>query len=389
MDFCSIGQLSPIVQPALCEQGEEATHGDAGGGTSGGGRNPGSSSGCHPRAPRAAKADEGGPTRILRRGAHAWGHAAHDDDTPWEQRVPRLLVHAAMDDTVKVYIKEFREALLWIQKEGIPVFPGYHLDAGLAQYIDFLCFRDGRGISAGKTAISGCMHVYPSLRLPEAFRALKSWDKLAPGKEGHGVALELLLVMADRMDKKGADGIEAADALRLSIDGYLREQDWEGLRPEDIEVAPDGSVALIFGQVKRGERSKTGHDQGILLDYPSVRKMMKKRKLETATGAKIFNINQRTYRRIWYEVAGDLNVLELVGRPHNVRHSAPSHDVFHQYRRLLGVQRRGRWRVDSSVLRYAKTHFYAKALAGTPESFLEEGGGLLTGLGTRATVPVA
>ena len=117
--------------------------------------------------------------------------------------------------------------------------------------------------------------------------------------------------------------------------------------------------------------------------------MMKKRKLETETGAKISNINQRTYRRIWYEVAGDLNVLELVGRPHNVRHSAPSHDVFHQYRRLPGVQRRGRWRVDSSVLRYAKTHFYARALAGTPENFLDEGGDLLTGLGTRATVPVA
>ena len=148
-------------------------------------------------------------------------------------------------------------------------------------------------------------------------------------------------------------------------------------------------VALLFGRRDRGERSKTGHGQGLLIDYPATRSMLRERLRNTAPGQRLFPITQHEYRRFWNATASDLGVAEIVGRPHNVRHTGPSYDVFIGYRDLRGVQRRGRWRVDASVLRYSKTHEYARALARAPAELTQRGRHLLQQLGQRSAVALS
>ena len=179
---------------------------------------------------------------------------------------------------------------------------------------------------------------------------------------------------------------EVADIILLSQDGYLREQDWESLQAQDVQQA--GQVtALLFGRAERGERSKTGHGQGLLVDYPATRHMLAERLRGKKPTDKIFGLSQQSYRKWWYLASEALGIRDVVGRPHNVRHTGPSRDVYIRYRTLKEVQRRGRWRVDSSVLRYSKTHEYAKALARAPADLMQQGGAMLSELGERTATP--
>ena len=174
----------------------------------------------------------------------------------------------------------------------------------------------------------------------------------------------------------------------LSFDCFLREQDWEQLRTEDVQDTGD-VMALLFGRAERGERSKTGQGQGLLVDYPGTREMLRARLSQVSPGDKIFKISQRTYRQLWHAAATKMGISSLVGRPHNVRHTGPSRDVYIRYRYLRGVQRRGRWRFDASVLRYAKTHEYARALARAPPALMSKGLDHLTALGERTETPLS
>ena len=63
-------------------------------------------------------------------------------------------------------------------------------------------------------------------------------------------------------------------AVFLSFDCYLRESDWEGLTAGDVIITNHGpgnifDVALFLGVGSRGESSKTGSDQGVVMDDPS------------------------------------------------------------------------------------------------------------------------
>ena len=98
---------------------------------------------------------------------------------------------------------------------------------------------------------------------------------------------------------------------------------------------------------------------------------------------RVFKLSQQAYRKWWYKASDALGISDLVGRPHNVRHTGPSRDIYARYRSLKEVQRRGRWRVDSSVLRYSKSHEYARALARSPPDLLAKGARLLELLGEK------
>eukprot|EP00959_Pyramimonas_sp_CCMP1952_P270189 5648040-Pyramimonas_sp.AAC.1 len=72
--------------------------------------------------------------------------------------------------------------------------------------------------------------MYPALRLPEAYRALKAWEGLRPTVQGSPIGVPLLMEIVDQMSHYGEDGLTAADAALLAFDCYLREQDWELMR---------------------------------------------------------------------------------------------------------------------------------------------------------------
>ena len=152
--------------------------------------------------------------------------------------------------------------------------------------------------------------------------------------------------------------------------------------------ATSDTVAIMIGMQNRGEASKTGHNQGILLDFPGVRRMLRRRKAAVAPTEHLFVLRQPEFRKLWKETVMAMGIEGMVGKPHSVRHTGPSRDVFLGYRGLREVQRRGRWRADASVLRYAKTHYYVRCLAQLPRDLLDRGSKLLEALGERAVPPL-
>eukprot|EP00969_Alexandrium_andersonii_P200445 8853967-Alexandrium_andersonii.AAC.1 len=75
----------------------------------------------------------------------------------------------------------------------MPVHPVCLLDATMAQYLDALCYERRAPLSRGVAAYWGLIAMYPGVHLPEALRALRSWEALAPGSEGLPVAAEILM----------------------------------------------------------------------------------------------------------------------------------------------------------------------------------------------------
>ena len=332
------------------------------------------------------------PPKVQRRGQQAWSVSGsdffeqHRDDLLSGECPPRLLVHAQMDATALQYMRACRRFCDWACAESLEVYPAQRLDRVMALYLDRLCYDDEIGVGEGKSLTSGMMAMYPGLRLPETFRAVKAWEALRPGVQGSPIAVPLLMEVIGQMDSYGGDGSVAADAALLAFDCYLREQDWELMRACDVVMA-DGVMAIRLGVQERGERVKTGQEQGVLVDYPGTRDMLRSRVACLKGDEKICPISQTVFRNYWYRACAELKVSEIVGRPHNVRHTGPSYDVWMSYRSLKQVQKRGRWRVDTSVLRYAKTHEYARAVAKIPESLRKSGEKKFRELGARPERP--
>ena len=291
-----------------------------------------------------------------------------------------------MDATVTQYMRACRRFCDWVDQEGITIFPSLALDRALTLYMDMLCYDDEIGAGEGKNLASGMMAMYPALRLPESFRALKAWVALRPGQQGTPVAVPLLMEIIDRMASYGDKGQIAADAALLAFDCYLREQDWELMKAGDV-VEAGGVTAIRLGAQERGERVKTGQEQGVLLDYPATRAMLQKRTQNLKAGDRVFPISQVAFRNYWYKATAELGVCELAGRPHNIRHTGPSFDVWAGYRDLREVQKRGRWRADASVTRYSKTHEYARSVSQVPPEILKAGEQKMRDLGERPDRP--
>ena len=124
-------------------------------------------------------------------------------------------------------------------------------------------------------------------------------------------------------------------------------------------------------------------NQGCVLDYPGVRSMLRKRLKGLEPDDKVFPLTQVRYRDLFYRATTKLGVLDLVGRPHNVRHTGPSYDKCIAHRSLDSIQKRGRWVAAASVARYSKVHEYTRAVAATPSALLQRGAPLLLALGSR------
>ena len=103
---------------------------------------------------------------------------------------------------------------------------------------------------------------------------------------------------------------------------------------------------------------------------------------QDAADAILLSLDSYLRKQDW-EVLAYLGISDLVGLPHSIRHTGPSYDVLVAYRDLREVQRRGRWRSDSSVLRYSRSHAYTKVLAQAPEDLRLAGEALISSLGVR------
>ncbi len=161
-----------------------------------------------------------------------------------------------------------------------------------------------------------------------------------------------IAAVALRMIQRGA--LHAAIAVWLSEDCYLREQDWLQLVKGDVFWDRDNGCALALGVRERGERSKTGSNQGVLVDRVYVSDMLRALADTLQDGEPFFPISAIEYRRSWWSAVQDINCQKICGPPHSLRHSGPAADAASHRRTLEEIRRRGRWVAISSVQRYSK-----------------------------------
>ena len=126
------------------------------------------------------------------------------------------------------------------------------------------------------------------------------------------------------------------------------------------------------------------------MDRPFVEEILRRAKVraEREGRRRLFRLTPSAYYRLWRKACQRLGYDP--GPPHSLRHTGGSFDALESslggkaYRTLDAIQKRGRWRVASSVARYSKTHTYNRALAEMPEGLRRRGAELYRRFGTRS-----
>ena len=121
-----------------------------------------------------------------------------------------------------------------------------------------------------------------------------------------------------------AGHVDEAVAVWTMCDVYGREQDMEFLLAEVIR-GRGSSCALTFSVAERGERTKTGADQGAVVDNEDLGVLLNAVKHRLRPKARVFAFDQAHLRTIW---TAALRKRGLPARPlHTIRHSKPSHEA--------------------------------------------------------------
>ena len=133
---------------------------------------------------------------------------------------------------------------------------------------------------------------------------------------------------------------------------------WRQLIPPEPAAGND-FAALLLHPFEAGKSSKTGgYDDTVPLDLVEQQHLantpLALKKLRHPDEL-IINLSLNELSKLFRTPALRLK-LEPLGPPvlYQLRHSGPSHDLAQRRRTLVEVKKRGRWRADTSVSRYAK-----------------------------------
>lgn len=241
----------------------------------------------------------------------------------------------------------------------------------MADFIRALCYEQRIGHGQAAKLIAGFKHVYPELSdlgFPLAHKASKSFELNRPGGEGEGAPWEAIMVMAEFLAEEWYPG--EALCLLLATDTALREMDWEQLLREDVH--DDGErMALELGKLERGETSKTGPKQGVVVGRDWIRLMMLVWIRDIKPSDRVFPFTQQHMRNLWNWAK---RVLHLdLGPLHTVRHTEPAASVEERRRSLEELRRLGRWASLRSVERYSKHYLLVGARERLPPEVRSRG----------------
>ena len=133
------------------------------------------------------------------------------------------------------------------------------------------------------------------------------------------------------------------------------------LRAQDVYF-DESEVVIILGVAERGERVKTGRNQGIKIDAKVLQAEWKARKLLLRPEDAFFPFSPEHFRRRWHAAKAALG-WSWGGPPHHLRHAGAARDIEKKLRTLEEVRIRGRWKHLESVQRYSKTYLYNRVLS--------------------------
>lgn len=301
----------------------------------------------------------------------------------------RLLIHSITDDSaLKLYLPAVQQFITFLENHGMPADTWPQIDLALTAYMTTLCYSQDQHFAAGSMTINGLCYLVPELtqRLPRAWRSLRAWERLTIAKEGGPMAPQALVCMSAWLsEQQRSDAACASDMIETALDTYAREQDMINLRVCDIMDDPKADIMMLkFGASHRGESSKTGRDQGVRIDWPHTRRLLRLRCSGKKPDQKVFQISAATCRKWWHRAGDAVLGPAAAGPPHSARHTGASRDLAEQYRDFSQIQRRGRWKTASSVQRYAKTHAFMESVLRIPQAVKSKGDDILAGRPPRS-----
>lgn len=231
-------------------------------------------------------------------------------------------------------------------------------DVTVERYTEHL-FRQGESRDTARYALYGLAwsRAWPtrSTAFPRYKQALTGWDKAEPPSSREPIPVECLALLVEDLHRRGDVEVEAAAAMVLSFDGYLRPSEAVTLERRQLVVPYAGSPhwGLIIAPSAsdrdglRHEPSKMGtyDDASIMADDAARRGHLrpvlqalasrKDRLFPALTLPKLESCMKAVCARLGFKQS-------FV--PHQLRHGGASHDALHRLRDARGIQRHGRWK---------------------------------------------
>lgn len=270
------------------------------------------------------------------------------------------------ESTLELYtdaVEDFEDWRLYNGRKGRTTAAA---DIGLCDFLNCL-FKDGYGVDSARRVIYGYNHLRlhvskPLLVLPRTAKALKGFEKKAPGSQRSGVMFEAATRIAEEPISMGEP--KAAAAVILEFDMYLRPSELLGIRGMDL-YSPSTSRhtkhwAIQIAPSDEGIPTKVGEvDTAILLDSSS--------RAEASMAARYLKLHCRSprdravgltlpqFEKLVKKAAAAVGLSQLNVTPHKFRHGGASSDALAQKRSWSQIQKRGRWAAVSSLKRYEKS----------------------------------
>ncbi|CAK0826815.1 unnamed protein product [Prorocentrum cordatum] len=235
----------------------------------------------------------------------------------------------------------------------------------------------GRSVFFGYLLLHSTNYKLERDRLGDVERALAGWAKRARETVKDPAPQEVLLDMAVWMLDHGRG--ESASCMALQLDDYARPSEsvdlvlGNVLKPVvGVRGAPSRDWGIVFAPAELGFVAKTGQvDDSVALGSPSrlwAPQVAEALATRASSGSRRSRGSQQAgpttrlfdsltlaqYERDFRDAAKALGYEKLNITPHTVRHTAPSHDIYHKHRSLEQVRRRGRWAAKKSVTRYER-----------------------------------
>ena len=251
------------------------------------------------------------------------------------------------------------------------------MDAALVEYFNTLYLSGHQG-HRGEKILAALLDRYPqygrlgSKKIPRAWRAVRGWRKLTPGTSRRPESLGFWSAVAVELVRQGQ--LQMAVFTLLSLSAYLRPSEAMGLRRGDV-IAPATGVtqhwSLLVAPSERGLATKTGEmDVSVAMDskwtagwLPRILKVLSSGEAESC----VWRFTYRDFTKLFAKIVAQIGAPSTV--PYQWRHSGLSIDRSRLYRTQDEVQKRGRWRVVKSVMRYEKharlaesTHRFSAAM---------------------------
>jgi hypothetical protein len=300
-------------------------------------------------------------TPMRNRGPRAWDNVASGDNLgTWHPEVARLLVHTGTYGTQRAYLPAVRKWLEFLLEQGWEYVTVEDLDRLMMKQFDAWCYEDRLQHGRGLVLFNAMMASFPEMagHFPRANRCLKGWRKVRPPGQGGPMPEEAAFWQAVEFIREGRvfDGW----IVFLSVDCYLRSQDWKDMRPEDVSD-DRRSCAIRLGASERGSETKTGPDQGVVVCRGFVADGLVALRDVAERNTPIFPTTPERFRRghqlFWSRRK------KRVRSIHKLRHTGAAEDLARGRRSQEGIRVRGRWRHLSATERYTRTHLLVEERA--------------------------